>query len=787
MNFVDFTNKFIKYRPVVFLEKSISHRTRLIFKKVLLALLVITFALASGIVIAPRAPVTGLFFLILFFWSIFIVLDAFYYSYCFDNEDDYLFEMASIVFGGNSDITKDFIFSRAGMEILVRLGVEDKALDEFMASRRIHITKESLVFKDGVPILESFIGALLSADQELKNFLVLHGVTETIFVRTCELVFILNHRVARNESWWQESQLAAIHGIGREWSYGGAYALTRWSSPLHFSLFQKQELHKEEVDALETILSKSNSTNVIIVGGEGTGKMEILEGLGRKIARRESQHSLLDKKILVFDGVGLTANTGDKASFERLLIELLNDAVKAGNIILVIPNLPSLVMDAQSLQVDLESIMSPFLSSTGIQIVAISDQDAFHRVIEPNQGITVHFETLNVKSGDAERILTIFEDEILQIESREGLIFTYPALYEAVTSASRYFVDSPLFDTANDLLSDAAALARGAGRRSVTKEDVLTLIKTKTGIPTGDIGFEEKERLQHLENLLHDRIVGQDEAIVSISDALRRARSGIGNPARPMGSFLFLGPTGVGKTETTKALAEIFFGKSAKVLRLDMSEYNTPDALNRLIGAFDGDNPGVLSSMLRENPYGVLLLDEFEKTDKKVLDLFLQILDEGVFSDVLGRKVSARNLIIIATSNAGSQLIFEVMTQGGKLLEKKDSIIEGIIRDGVFKPELLNRFDGVILFHPLSDAHLREVAKLMLKRLEWRLKERGINLVESEALLDFLVKEGSDPKFGARPLNRAIQDTVEKKIADKIIAGELKPGSSIEFSSQDLI
>jgi ATP-dependent Clp protease ATP-binding subunit ClpA len=247
-----------------------------------------------------------------------------------------------------------------------------------------------------------------------------------------------------------------------------------------------------------------------------------------------------------------------------------------------------------------------------------------------------------------------------------------------------------------------------------------------------------------------------------------------------------LGPTGVGKTETTKALAEMFFGAEAEILRLDMSEYNTDDSINRLIGSIGDESGRILGSMIRENSYGVLLLDEFEKTDKRVLDLFLQILDEGIFSDATGRKVSARNLIIIATSNAGSNLIFEIIKREGTLENRKDEIIEEVIRQGIYKPELLNRFDGVILFHPLDKKQLKEVSKLMLEKLALRLKEQGIILSINSALIDFLVAQGSDPKFGARALNRAVQDTVEKVIANKILSGEAENGTTLELTSSDL-
>ena len=773
--------------PAIYLEKSISHRARRAIIDILLVLSVIALLFSSGLFIEVESGVTGLFFLLIFAASIFIAIDSFYYSLFFrENEEKYLFELTMMSLSGkDSDATKAFILSKFGSKILYRLGVESNSVADFLNSRKNVISKESLQFGGGVTV-ESYFEALLNADTEFKNFLSLHGATLEIIVHTAKLVFSLDRVIVNKERWWSSNNLRNIKAIGTDWAYGAAYTLSRWSSPLQFSASLNDELHEKEIISLENILSKSKGTNVLLVGEEGSGKMEVLEGLGRKIERGSSS-TLRNKKILVLDGSGFAAYANEKSAFEKLLIELLIDAQHAGNIILVIPDFPALIRDGLALGIDIQSLLNPYLSASNIQLVGVSDEAEFHKIIEPNQSITTHFETLAVKSEGVDKILSIFEDEILELEGREGVTYSYPALFEAVTDAERYFVGSSLFARAQELLTESASKARSLGRGVVLPEDILSLIKTKTGTPTGVIDSIEKEKLLNLETMLHERVIGQNEAIKSISDALRRARAGIANPKRPMGSFLFLGPTGVGKTETTKALGEIFFGQNAKILRLDMSEYNTPDALNRLIGSFDSGTPGVLTSMIRENQYGVLLLDEFEKTDRKVLDLFLQILDEGIFSDVQGRRVSARNLIVIATSNAGSQNIFETVQAGKDLASSKDAIIESIVREGIYKPELLNRFDGVILFHPLTESDLKEVAKIMLKRLEWRLKERNITLVVNDALVQFLVKKGSDPKFGARPLNRAIQDTVEKIVADRIIAGTLTPGSSLELTDADLV
>jgi ATP-dependent Clp protease ATP-binding subunit ClpC len=344
-----------------------------------------------------------------------------------------------------------------------------------------------------------------------------------------------------------------------------------------------------------------------------------------------------------------------------------------------------------------------------------------------------------------------------------------------------------LLDKTADILYEAANRAASDRRAVVLPSDVLTIVEKRTGIPAGELTETERAALLNLEENLRKRVIGQDGALSAVAASLRRARAGTANPNRPFGSFLFLGPTGVGKTETAKALADAFFGGESTIQRIDLSEYKTSDALERLIGSFTKGIPGVMSSMLREKPYGVLLLDEFEKTTTDIKHLFLQILDEGFFTNAGGKRVNCRNLIIIATSNAGSDLIWSSAQGGGNLAGDKKKIINALVERGIYTPELLNRFDGVILFEPLVGKNLRIVAKMMLQKLAARLMERGISFVPTERLVDVVMESGTDPQFGARAMQRAVTEKVERAIADKILRGELRPGSRIELSPEELV
>jgi ATP-dependent Clp protease ATP-binding subunit ClpA len=390
-----------------------------------------------------------------------------------------------------------------------------------------------------------------------------------------------------------------------------------------------------------------------------------------------------------------------------------------------------------------------------------------------------HFEKLILSEKNVNTIVQIVEREAEELEARYGMIFTYQAVAMLVDAAGRYFSEVNLLEKSVSLLEEIVPYISRKKKIVIQKHDVIEFVKMLTGIPMGEIDDSERSTLVNLEDVLHKRVIGQGEAVKAVAEAMKRARADVESRKRPMGSFLFLGPTGVGKTETVKALAEAFFKDENSVIRLDMSEYQTGDALERLIGSYSANKPGALASRLREKPYGVLLLDEFEKTSTAVLDLFLQILDEGFFSDATGKKVNARNLIIIATSNAGSDIIIDTLGKKLSLVDSKQSIVEEIIHRGTFKPELLNRFDDVIMFEPLHADALLEVAKLQLQKLSKRLEEKGIRLKVSEELAQYIAVIGMHDSFGARSMNRAIQDKVESLIATAMIEGKIRSGNDI--------
>ncbi len=835
MNLDQLKNAIKIFYPAIVLDGLVSRKTRVSAGKVLQALLFI-FWIITAIAEASKLPkfpwrtgsewvaflqqwepvFMGALFISVALWLLARAFESFYDSYYFiglqtilpeaglsEAKPPITFEAAEVLNSGfeTGDFTGAFLRSRLGGRVCMRLGFSRKTVEGFL-SARLHVVGLS-VFKfpeltdTSVAGFSDLAKAVIESDAEFFKFLSTQNVSEKDFVGASDWVEQNEQYFRRHDRFWSKDSLGKISGIGKDWSYGGAYALEKYAHDIteHGADPSMAGAHVDEQEELEAVLARSGEANALLVADEGVGALGIVYDLGSRITQGSVLPPLEHKRVYLLDTNALVNSSKDKGKFEGELLHLLNSAVRSGHIILVIPDLPHFIESAQSIGADVMSLMDSYLALAEFQVIALSNPGAFHQGLEGNSKILHRFEKILVKDRDEKSTLRALEEAVLTEESKGRVFFTYQSLATVAEGARRYFSDGVTSDKAIHLLAELVPHVQAKKKNFVERSDVLELLEIKTGIPTGDVSVAEKEKLLHLEDILHKRIIGQDEAIKAISNAMRRARSDIENPERPMGSFLFLGPTGVGKTETTKALAATFFGKEDSVIRLDMSEYRTDDALKRLTGSFEDGKVGVLSAKLRERSYGVLLLDEFEKTSKEVLDLFLQILDEGFFSDMSGRRVNARNLIIIATSNAGSDLIWKTLrgtdadsrgqNADGQVLNK-DAVINEIINRGIFKPELLNRFDGVILFHPLSTKHLQEIAGLMLKKLQKRLMEKGIEFVINDAVLKAVMSAGTDQQFGARPMNRAIQEKIEQVIAQKIISGEAKAGSRIEFTAEEL-
>jgi ATP-dependent Clp protease ATP-binding subunit ClpC len=756
--------------------------------------------------VAPR--VEGIFLILFSFWIIVHLFESFYSAIYFHNRAYKLrvlnaqknegarfevsSEVASVFYNtrGN-DVMKSFSESPLGNEIFLRCGLLPADVKEFLHGRKFVFELDLKdLFDARVVTMEDFALFIFQNYPEFSEHLFKKGVAEKDFVGAVKWVSRVDEEIRFAERWWSRDNLSKLGSLGRDFAYGQTYLLEKYARDMTTGSTAPydRELHwKNEVEQVEAALAKAKESNVIVLSDDGIGAIDVIYEFAHEIDARAVEPILQDKRMLLVDTNLLMAAAKEKGVFEEVFIRMLNEAVTAGNIILVFDHFTSFVTGARSIGSDVVDILNPYLVSSGIHVIALAATEEYHRVLALNGEMSARFEKVQVKEPENSKTLRLLEDAALMLERKYRVFFTFPGVVEVLRSAENYLTEGVLLDRATDLLMELPPYIRQQGASVIEKSTVLDFISFKTKMPVGEIRGEERAKLENLEEELHKRIVGQNEAVKAISNSMRRSRAGVRDTKKPIGSFLFLGPTGVGKTETAKALAAVYFNDEKKMMRLDMSEYQGEDALRRLIGSFEQGKPGSLTMLLKNSPYGVLLLDEFEKTSLEVQNLFLTILDEGFFSDMGGHKVNARNIIFIATSNAGSDLMYQAIAGGDDMHALKQYIIDSIIKKGTLKPELMNRFDGVILFDPLEKKELTQIARLMAENLKARLKEeQQINLTVNDALVESLMKEGTDPMFGGRPMARAVKDKIERVIAEKIISGEVRTGATVELSAEDL-
>lgn len=700
------------------------------------------------------------------------------------------YEVAEALIAHEDDVTKAFCLSRLGTVILLRAGIDQTTLGAFLKDTREKITASIIPLpEDEVFTLISLGQYLLQQDLGFKKMLQQAAVTEEIFIGALTWVVMSHHQEKKRERWWGRDNLSTHAGIGREWSYGTPHLLEKFSrdvktSAVYSTLTSGNNAFAEEkIAEIEIALARAKAANVLLIGEAGVGKIDLLLEVNRRLQNGKALGAVEGQRMILLDTSRLFAMHSDKSLLEQTILNIFTEAVRAGNIIIVIENISSFIREAESAGVYIPELLDPFLGTSALHVIATDTPGAYHTYLEPLGAFSRRFAEVLIDAPSLASTIHVLQDIAMQNENRYQVLFTYGGVQAIATAADRYLVEGAMPDKAIELLVDIATRAQKTGTVLITADYVYTVVSEKTGIPVGPITQSERELLLALETKLHERVIGQPRAIDAIARTMRRARAGIQNADKPIGSFLFLGPTGVGKTETAKALAWAFFGDEAHMHRIDMSEFSGADALPRLLG--DGVQAGTLPSMLREHPYAVLLLDEFEKGSQAVHDIFLQILDEGMFTDARGEKVNARNTIVIATSNAGSQLIQKTVAQRQALATLHQEIINAIVKDGTYRPELLNRFDSTIIFEPLTIAEQGQIATLMLAGLYERVRERGYELVVNQDLLDVLVEKGYDPQFGARPMQRVLQDVVEEKVAQYIISGSVAPGGTINLSRTD--
>ncbi|MBI4099424.1 ATP-dependent Clp protease ATP-binding subunit [Candidatus Microgenomates bacterium] len=528
-----------------------------------------------------------------------------------------------------------------------------------------------------------------------------------------------------------------IAGFGSDWSYGYTNQLDKFQVSQNTSPYPRVVGRDKEVDAIEKALSKTSQNSVIVAGEPGVGRHAVVDEFARRLFVGNVLPNLVGFRTVYFD---LSAALAAKQN----PLDLFEEGRSAGNVILVIDNIDKFF--------DLTDVFNQTLAEGKLRVIGLTSQQLADKLVAQNTSLLKLFTIIPVAAPDIATVFLEMELSIVPVlEKQHQISISYPAIKEAITSADRFISTVPFPEKAINILDEAVAgvLAEHPHMTTLLGQDVDRYLSTKTQIPVGDLTGSDKEKLTNLEDKLHQRIIGQDEAVSAVAKAFRRAVLQVSARNKPVGTFLFLGPTGVGKTETAKALAEVYFGNENRLVRFDMSEYQGEVGLERLLAT--------LPVALVDNPFAVVLFDEIEKAPPIITNLFLTLIDEGYITDTANRKVSAKQNIIIATSNAGERY------------------------EQVFSPEFRNRFDGIIFFQPLNDNQIREVAKKLLAGVATRVAEKKITLEFSGDLIDRIIKDGYQKEFGARSIRRYIQDIVEDEISQKLLSDSYPPGSKLRI------
>ncbi|MBI5747351.1 MAG: ATP-dependent Clp protease ATP-binding subunit [Nitrospirae bacterium] len=612
----------------------------------------------------------------------------------------------------------------------------------------------------------------------------------------------------------------------------------------------------DEIERVLQILSRRTKNNPVLIGESGVGKTAIVEGLAQRIVASQVPDNLFNRRVISLDLGSLVAGTKYRGQFEERLKLVMKEIVQAGNIILFIDELQTLVgAGAAEGSIDASNMLKPALARGEIQCIGATTLDDYRKHIEKDAALKRRFQAVYVEPPNNEETIRIIKGLRERYEEHHCVEITDDAIHQATKLADRYMTDRFLPDKAIDVIDEAGARAKlqtyylpdelkaleqeykktsrekdlsitlqnfeeavklreeeerlkklleeskkewkknkERNRPVLTKEDISYVVSKMTGIPLFKLEEEETKKLLHMETDLHKRIVGQDEAVAAVARAIRRSRAGLKEAKRPVGSFIFLGPTGVGKTELARALAEFLFGNEDALIRVDMSEYMERFSSSRLTGAPPGyvgyEEGGQLTEKVRRRPYSVVLFDEIEKAHPELFNILLQVLDDGCLTDGLGRKVDFKNTVIIMTSNLGARLIDKGTSLGFRRGSEKDVIqrmkedITGELKK-TFNPEFLNRIDDMVIFHPLEKKHLLSIVEIRVEELSKRLAEQGIQIEVAPEVKKWLIKEGFQPTYGARPMRRAIQKAIEDPLSEEIIKGRFKDLKKIKVVLKD--
>jgi ATP-dependent Clp protease ATP-binding subunit ClpC len=579
-------------------------------------------------------------------------------------------------------------------------------------------------------------------------------------------------------------------GIARDWSFGYIPLLTRFGQNISDQIARngllstELEAHKEALEKLLGTFTNGGRQNAVLVGPDGVGKTTIVHAFAERLLDASSTlpDTLKFRQVFILDSSALIAAAPGRGELENLIMQVLGEAYSAKNIIICLDN-AQLFFEEGIGSVDLTNVLLPIIEAGSLRIILTMDEQRYLKIGQRNSALVNALNRVSVGQASKEETLSVMQDQLIITEFQQKVTFTYQALEEAYRLSERYIHDLAMPGRAIKMMEMAAGYSEdGLVTINSVQKAIEQTMNIKVGVASAD---DEREKLLNLEDLIHKRMINQTRAVAVVSDALRRARAGVRNQNRPIGTFLFLGPTGVGKTELAKALADVYFGGENRMIRLDLNEYVQNKDVARLI-ADGADDPSSLTAQAMKQPFSVVLLDEIEKAHPNVLTTLLQLLDEGILRDVKNREVSFRDAIIIATSNAGADRIREYIDRGYQLEQFEKQFIDELISSNQFRPEFLNRFDEIVTFRPLGKEELVQVIDLILAGINKTMALQKISVHVADEAKIFLVDKGYDPRLGARPMRRIVQRAVENTVAKQMLSGSVAPGSTIEITLEQV-
>lgn len=574
-------------------------------------------------------------------------------------------------------------------------------------------------------------------------------------------------------------------GIGRDWAFGFTPLLERFGSNVSLAI-ANHGAHfgwlttSEGVIAIEAAFD-NHTTAVALIGPDGIGKTNSVYALAQRLIEGNTARSLAYHQVIALNATNITSNAQQQGDLEQIMLSLANEAARASHIILFFDD-AQLFFSDQPGSFDATQILLSIIQNRSVPMILAMSPSDYQRLRSKNQSLANLLTPVVLQELPEAGVMRVLEDSALGLESHNKVLIAYQALHEAYRLSGRYEQDEAYPGKAIKLLEQAIAHSDNS---VVSALSVQKTVEQARGVKVSAATPAEADALMHLEDDIHKRMINQTHAVSVVSSALRRARAGVADPRRPIGSFLFLGPTGVGKTELAKAIAATYFGAEGNMVRLDMSEYQQPQDVSRLLSDGSTETKSLIMTV-REQPFSVVLLDEIEKAHPNILNLLLQMLDEGQLTDTAGKAVSFKDCIIITTSNAGAQTIRDRVQKGEAVETFQSELTDELINSGQFKPELLNRFDEIVLFRPLNEAELGQIVALMMGSINQTLANQNISVQLSAAAVAKIVAAGYDPRLGARPMRRMLQRAVEDIIAQKILRGEAKPGDQVQLDAPDL-